>query len=188
VTGLVAVFLAIAAGCIVSGSRRRVALVVTVPFVAILIVQTVSLAAGKGVSPPSTVTAFPGLISYYVVQVIILSLALGVAQMILTRRGRSAGLRPIADARRQTTVGLTVNLLICAAVVVAFIVDHPLLDPGSVTHHRSNGSPPIAGVVGILSLVVAFIVMAVMTLINRRHRAANDGVSGQNHKVAANVR
>jgi hypothetical protein len=123
-----------------------------------------------------------------VVQAIILALALGVANMIRMKRARSAGLRSIADPRRQTTVGRTVNLLICAAVVLAFIVDHPLLDPGSVAHHRSTGKPPIAGVVGILSLVLAFVIMAVVTLANRRRRVAGDGVAVQNHKVPANVR
>jgi hypothetical protein len=123
-----------------------------------------------------------------VVQLIILSLALGVADMIRMKRAASAVSPPKADVRRRTAVGLVVNALICATVVLAFIVDHPVLDPGSVAHHRSNGRPPIAGVLGILALVVAFATMAVVSLISRRRRVANERLRLPNLKIPANVR
>lgn len=175
-TGTVGIFLAIAAGCLVTG-RRRVALVVVLPFLVVLAIQTVALAAGKGVSPPSTVTAFPGLISYYLVQAIILSLALAIAEMLRLYRERRAG-APSDDRHwdRNATRGLVVNAVISAAVVLMFALDHPLFDPGSVTHHRSTGQPPVAGVVGILSTAVLFVGLGVVTLVGRNRRSTRTDV------------
>jgi hypothetical protein len=154
-TGTVGIFLAVIAGWFVS-ERRQVVKVVVLPYLAILAVQTWGIASGRGVSPPSTVTAFPGLIGYYVVQAIILALALGIALQISAlrfRAGRSEAGSSAAPSR--ATLALVVNSSVCALVVAAFALDHPLFDPGSVTHHTSSGSPPVLGVAGIgLSVVL----------------------------------
>jgi hypothetical protein len=170
VTGLVAIFLAVAAGLIVS-TRRQLLVVIGVPFVAILILQTWALAAGKGVSPPSTVTAFPGLIGYYVVQLIIFALALGAADQIRMRRVRRSDQRRFEDGR-QTHKALVINGLLDLAVVVAFLSAHSLLDPRSVTQHKANGSPPVVGALGILSCALVFAVLGLMTLVSRRRGPA----------------
>jgi hypothetical protein len=179
VTGLVCILLAVAAGLIVS-TRRQLLIVIGAPLLAILVVQTWAIGAGKGVSPPSTVTAFPGLIGYYVVQLIIFGLAFGAADQIRMRRVRGSG-GPAVDEGRQTRKALVINGLLDVAVVVAFVSAHSLLDPGSVTHHKTNGSPPIAGVLGILSCALVFAVLGVMTLVSRkrgRSAAASDRVAG----------
>lgn len=174
-TGLVGVFLAIAAGLIVVGSRRQLAMVVVLPFLVILGVQTWGIAAGKGVSPPSTVTGFPGLISYYIVQAIILGLALGIAEMIRTRRSRAAELSESRPERggQTATWALIVNFALCAVVVAGFKWDRPLFDPGSVTKHSSSGSPPVLGIIGILLTLVMFVGLSIVTLRSRRARRAN---------------
>ena len=50
---------AIIAGWLIRDPRRAAAAVV-VPFLAVLAVQTWSIADGYGHSPPSTITSFPG--------------------------------------------------------------------------------------------------------------------------------
>jgi hypothetical protein len=167
VTGLVGIFLGLSAGWLVA-NRRHMALAVVLPFLVILGVQTWRLAAGDGVSPPSTVTAFPGLIGYYVVQLITLGLALGVADQIRTRRHPATSDRRFAETdRRQLTAALVANVVWCGAVVLAFRLDRHLFDPGSVTTHTGNGSPPVFGVLGILSSVVVFAALGAMSLRRR---------------------
>src|SRR5215472_10560752 len=49
-------------------SGRRAAAVVVIPWLAVLAEQTWILAAGRGHSPPSTVSQLPGAIGYWLVQ------------------------------------------------------------------------------------------------------------------------
>ena len=99
-TPLAGFVIAIIAGWIVRDPRRAAAAVV-VPFLAVMAAQSWILASGQGVSPPSTVTSWPGLIRYWAVQAIFLALALGIAAELSTLRRRrmppddgSAGSRP----------------------------------------------------------------------------------------------
>ncbi|HTO26075.1 MAG TPA: hypothetical protein VMJ49_09225 [Gaiellaceae bacterium] len=159
-TGTVGFFLALVAGLLVA-DRRQVTTVVVWPFVAIAAIQTWGIASGRGVSPPSTVDAWPGAIGYYVVQAIILGLALAVAWQISLLRFGGAG-------RSRTTLAYVINGLLCTLVVGGFELDRPLLDPGSVAHHSSTGSPPVLGMAGIGLLVVAFLALGCVTLRRRR--------------------
>ena len=68
---------AILAGWIIREPRRAAAAVL-VPFLAVLAVQTWTLAAGHGDNPPSTIHG----VSYWVVQAIILAFALGIATQL----------------------------------------------------------------------------------------------------------
>jgi hypothetical protein len=175
-TGVVGIFLAIAAGLIVS-SRRQLAIAIVVPFVAVLIVQTWRLAAGHGVSPPSTVNAFPQLIGYYLVQVIILGLALLDADLIRIRIAR----RPAASAgseerRRQTSKALVINVVLSAVVVQSFYLERALVDPGSVNHHTAGGSPPLVAMLCMLASVLVLVVLGTMTLLTRRTRSRSDAL------------
>jgi hypothetical protein len=169
-TGTVGFLLAVVAGWLVA-ERSQVVKAVVLPFLAILAVQTWSIGSGRGVSPPSTVTAFPGSIGYYVVQVIILALALGVALQISALRfgghGSQAG---STDGRSRTALALVVNGSACALVVAAFAFGHSIFDPGSVTHHRASGSPPVLGIAGIVVSVVLCAALGCVSLWRRRTR------------------
>jgi hypothetical protein len=164
-TGFIGIFLAVAAGLMVT-TRRQLLLTIGLPFLAVAIVQTWGLWAGKGVSPPSTVNAFPGLIGYYVVQLIILGLALGAGDQIRIRRLRSKR-APSGDLADQTRKALVVNGLLSLAAVLAFVLQRPTFDPGSVVHHRASGSPPIWGVAGILLSAVIFVGLGIVNRLTR---------------------
>jgi len=158
-TGTVGIFLAVIAGLLVA-DRRRVTMVVVWPFLAIAAVQTWGIWSGRGVSPPSTVNAWPGAIGYYVVQAIILGLALGIAWQISALRFGGAG-------RSRTALAFVLNGLVCALVVGCFELDRPLFDPGSVTHHSASGRPPVLGISGIVILVVVCAGLGCVTLRRR---------------------
>ena len=163
-TGIVGIFVAVVAGWFVSG-RRQLVMAVVLPYLVVLGIQTWGIASGRGVSPPSTVTGFPGLISYYIVQAIILALALGIALQISALRFHRS-----ADVEARPTVAYIVNVVLAAAVVSAFQLDRPLFDPGSVSHHTSSGSPPLLGVAGIALSLLTCIVLGCVTLRRRRLR------------------
>jgi hypothetical protein len=151
-------------------SGRRAAAVLLVPFLVITAVQTQGIAAGHGHSPPSTVWPLGPAISYYVVQLLILALSLGVAVPLGTIRGRKAGYSDPAAARRGTVAAMLITCGLAAAfVVAAVLIEKP------VTHHLASGSPPWYGLLGILLLVVSAIVLTVGALRGRRtaRRAAH---------------
>jgi hypothetical protein len=164
VTGFIGVFIAVIAGWYVR-DRRHVVASVGLPFLVLTVIQTVGIGIGDGVSPPSTVTAFPGAISYYVVQVIIFAIALGVALQLSALRFR----RPAFTASRPR-VAYVANVLLSAAIVVALQLDRPFFDPGSVTHHRSSGSPPVLGVAGIGLSLLTCLILGAITLRRRSSR------------------
>jgi hypothetical protein len=168
-TGTVGILLAVVAGWFVA-ERSDVVKVVVLPFLAILAVQTWGIGSGRGVSPPSTVTAFPGAIGYYLVQVIILALALGIALQLNALRFGGRG----SDGRSRAGLALVVNGFLCALAVAAFEFDHSLFDPGSVTQHRSSGSPPVLGVAGILLSVVLCAALGCVSLWRRRARLSRN--------------
>jgi hypothetical protein len=168
-TGLVGFFLAIVAGWLIP-TKRRMAVAMLLPFLAILAVQTIGIGLGKGVSPPSTVTAFPGLIGYYVVQLIIFGLAFAAGNLIRIRRHRDP--TSALDLARPTRIALAINTALCALTVVGFVLDRSFIDPGSVATHTANGSPPIAGVAGILLSIAAVVVLGAMSLVGRRRTRA----------------
>ncbi|HTW20074.1 MAG TPA: hypothetical protein VME70_07690 [Mycobacteriales bacterium] len=163
-TGTVAILLALCAGLMAS-DRRSTAVALGLPFLAVLGLQTWGLWAGHGVNPPSTVNAFPGAISYYVVQIVIFGLAFAVADQLRAARElrRPAPRRPERALRMATAA----NLVIAAAVVGLWQADRGLLDPGNVHTHTGNGSPPVLGVLGMGALVVAFAVLTALSLRRR---------------------
>lgn len=144
-------------------------MIVTLPFLVVLGIQTWGIAAGRGVSPPSTVTAFPGLVEYYIVQVIILALALGIALQVSALRFHGS-----TSHGSQPTVALVVNLLLSALVVLGFQLDRPLFDPGSVSRHSSSGSPPVLGVAAIALSFVTCAGLGCVTLWRRWGRRTTD--------------
>jgi hypothetical protein len=176
-TGLVGIFLALAAGWLIA-DRRRLAIGIALPYLAVAVVQTWNLAAGNGVNPPSTVNAFPGAIGYYIAQLIILGFAIGAGDQIRMRRHNSeSGALPAEVGRRQLRTALVVNVVLSAVVIGAFKLDRPLLDPGTVATHTGNGSPPVFGVLGTLSTAIVFIVLGAITLWHRRARSTRIAAS-----------
>lgn len=187
-TGAVVIFLALGAGLIVA-SRRQLVLVIVLPFLVVLGFQTWHISAGLGVSPPSTVNEFPKLISYYVVQVIFLALALGAANQIRVRRVRRAGYAAAPNAGRQTVLALIVNVAFAAAVVSGFLFDRPLFDPGSVVHHSTNGSPPVFGILGglLCVIVLAGLVLSSRIRDRRARLTASAKPTGGDHTAEVSL-
>jgi hypothetical protein len=159
--------IAILAGLIVSNGRRAAA-VVLVPWLVVLAYQSWYIATGRAVSPPSTVTQFPSTIGYWLVQLIILAPALGIAAQLGAFGNRRYPLSAAALARRAwiaTALGVTASAVI---IVLGFILFRQ--DGGTVfvTHHSSNGSPPLIGTLGLLLSFATCAGLGMMTFIRRR--------------------
>ena len=142
---------------------RRAAATVLVPFLAVLAVQTWTLASGRGDNPPSTVHG----VSYWVFQAIFLAFALGIAtQLASWRRARSAA-GDAAGASRRALQASAVLLVLTAAFVTAVVLDaHPVL------HHNANSPLPLTGVVGIVACIVGLVVVSVLNIRGRRAAVA----------------
>ena len=157
---------AILAGWIIREPRRAAAAVL-VPFLAVLGVQTWSLAAGHGSNPPSTIHG----VSYWVVQVIILAFALGIAtQLAIVLRARPGGHAAAGDAAgdaagasRRALQATAVLLVLTAAFVIGFV-----LDSKPVLHHNANSPLPWYGATGILACVASVVVLTVLRILQRR--------------------
>jgi len=158
-TGLVGVFLALVAGWKLS-DRFQVVMAVLIPFQVVLMIQTVGIALGKGVSAPSTVDEA----SYYVVQVLIFGFVIAIAlQLSALRFGRGGDPR----VGRSFVVALIGNFVLVGLTLALFQLARGVVDPGSVAKHSSSG-PPIAGVVGILLTIGLCIALGVVSLARRR--------------------
>jgi hypothetical protein len=157
-TPLAGFIAAILAGWIIREPRRAAAAIL-VPFLAVLAVQTWTLAAGHGDNPPSTINA----VSYWVVQAIILALALGIAtQLASVLRARSAAGDGAGASRR--AVQATAVLLVLTAASLTGIV----LDSKPVLHHNANSPLPWYGAAGILACVASLVVLTVLRTRQRR--------------------
>ncbi len=174
-TGTVGIVLAVVAGWLVA-DRRKVVNVVVLPYLAVLVVQTWGIAVGDAVSPPSTVDSFPSAIGYYLVQVLILALALGIALQISALRFRGAHAEPSSgtDTRR----AYVINCVAAAVVAGGYTLDRVLLERNSVIHHTSSGSPPLLGLLGIALLFVVCAGLGCATLWRRFARPAIDARAG----------
>src|SRR5580693_2649465 len=149
---------AILAGWIIREPRRAAAAIL-VPFLAVLAVQTWTLAAGHGDNPPSTINA----VSYWVVQAIILAVALGIAtQLASVLRARSAAGDGAGASRR--ALQATAVLLAATAASLTGIV----LDSKPVLHHNANSPLPWYGAAGILACVASLVVLTVLRTRQRR--------------------
>lgn len=156
--------IAIIAGWIVRDPRRAAAAVV-VPYLAVVAAQSWILASGRGVSPPSTVTGWPGLIGYWAVQAVFLALAIGIAAELSTlRRRRMPPDDGSAGAGHRTTLALGVLAALTAVFLVAY-----LLDSAPVSRHAADGTPPVQGYVGMLLCIVTFLALSVVTFLGRRN-------------------
>jgi len=148
---------AILAGWIVREPRRAAAAIL-VPFLAVLAVQTWTLADGHGDNPPSTVHG----VAYWFVQAIILAFALGITvQLAGVLRARSTA--DGAGASRRA-LQATVVLLAATAAFLTGIV----LESKPVLHHNANSPLPWYGAAGILACVASLVVLTVVRIRQRR--------------------
>ncbi len=164
-TPLAGFFAAIIAALIIREPRRAAAAIL-VPFLAVLGVQTWTLAAGHGDNPPSTIHG----VAYWIVQAIILAFVLGIAtQLAIVLRGRPSGDTAAghdAGVSRRALRATTVLLVLAAACLTGIV-----LTSKPVLHHNANSPLPWYGAVGILACVVAVIVLTVVRILQRRSDA-----------------
>jgi hypothetical protein len=161
-TPLAGFIAAIIAGWFVRDARRAPAAII-VPFLAVLALQSYGIGAGYGHSPPSTVTSYPGAIAYWVVQMIILAPALGIAAGLGSLR---AGGRGTAAGAGRTAVRVCAALTLAAGVFDLIYALHA----SPVRQHLANGSPPAYGLAGMGLLIVCAAGLGVLLL--RRRWAA----------------
>jgi hypothetical protein len=172
-TAVSALLLALITGWMVPAPRLAMAAFLG-PWLATLIYQTANIGLGYAVSPPQTVTQFPRVIGYVVVTAVILALGLLLSALIGDRRSRvvpDAGSQtPRAMVKRATAAGTVV----VAALIVLDIVDHAVLVwPESTTHHTTNPSPPLFGILSIALCLIGIVVLGTAML--RRRAAARLG-------------
>lgn len=166
-TPIAGLIIAVIAGLLVR-SERRAASVVLVPWLAVLAYQSWYIASGRAISPPSTVTQFPSAIGYWLVQVVILAPALGIAAQLGASTSRRHAVGAIVLARRAWTASV-----LCVAAAVLVVLFGFVLFPhqgGTVTagHHSAHGSTPLIGTVGILGSYIGCAALGVRTLVRRR--------------------
>jgi hypothetical protein len=97
-TAVSALLLALITGWMVPAARLAMAAFLG-PWLVALIYQTADIGLGYAVSPPQTVTQFPRVIGYVVVNAVILALGLILSALIGERRSRV-----VPDAGRQTSI------------------------------------------------------------------------------------
>jgi hypothetical protein len=164
-TPLAGLIAAAVAGWFVRGPRRAVVTVIPA-FLAVLAIQTAGIAMGDGTSPPSTVLSYPGALSYWLVQVIILAPVLVVAaELSALRAGPAGGREDAAGSGRRAVLVAAVLLLVAGVFDISEAVR-----AAPVLRHSSQGSPPAYGIAGILLLIVVVVVLSGLLL--RRRRAA----------------
>lgn len=168
--------IAVIAGLIVRRGRRA-ALVVAVPWLIVLAYQSWYIASGRAISPPSTVTDFPSAIGYWLVQLIIVAPALGIAAQLggFGSRRRDVALGDLA--RRSwiaSALGVAVSVIVILCGFVWFRQQGGTVFAG---HHSSGGSPPLIGILGILLSYLTCAGFGVATI--RARRGAKRTMAGQ---------
>jgi hypothetical protein len=178
VTPIAGFIFAVVAGLMVRNGRRAV-LVVLVPWLIVLAYQSFYIASGRAISPPSTVTDFPSASGYWLVQAIILALALGIAALLGSAQARRCTDGDRHDLTRRTEVASALCLAASVLIIVlGFIVFPHQGGTVSAGHHSQDGSPPLIGQLGLLLSFATCAVLGAMTL--RRSRATrHSGRPGQ---------
>lgn len=161
----------------------RAALVVVAPWLVVLAVQTWYIAAGLGVSPPSTVTQFPHLVGYWLVQAIALALALGIAGQLGSLRARGLDRSQTGGSGRRVAIATALAAAFSAALVAAYLFAHPVFESGSVAHHSTNGQLPVLGLLGLFLSVITF--AALVVTVRRRRSDTAEEPAGSGTAVGA---
>jgi hypothetical protein len=172
-TPIAGFIIAIIAGWLVPSGRRAAAIVV-IPYLAVAAAQTWLLAAGHGHSPPGTVTQLPGAIGYYLVQVAVLAVALGIAWLLGSLRAdRQEQPDPPGRLRRQAATAFG---LLAAATAVFITVG--VLTSAPVHHHLASGRPPAIGFIGMALELLTVVALGAATIMRRRSAAMPDITPG----------
>lgn len=169
-TPLIGLIIAIVAARLAPNVRALLTSVFAL-MVAATAVQTWSLGSSLGSNPPSTIREA----SYWVVQVVIVSVMLAVAYglfVLRARRAKAAGrslVRPAFSGRR----GVITTTLLGTAMTVAGVIG--CLIAGSVrsTNGKGSGNIPLTGVAGISIGLVLLVVLAAALVRDRRSPARN---------------
>jgi hypothetical protein len=172
-TLIAAFFLAIIAGWIVREPRRAAATVV-LPYLAMVAVQTWSLANGYGINPPDTVTPLSGAVSYYVVQLVFgLTTVAIAAELAVVRRYAAARRGEPADSPATSWHQTAVAAAVCATGTLVLLVAY-LSNVKLVSHHSTSGGTPLQGTIGIGLSLIGFLVLGVAAIraIRAQRRAA----------------
>jgi hypothetical protein len=175
-TPIAGFIIAVIAGLVVRRGRRA-ALVTAVPWLIVLVYQSWYIASGRAVSPPSTVTDFPSAIGYWLVQVIIVAPALGIAALLGGFGSRRRRFDPGDLARWSwiaTGLGVTVSVIVILCGFVWFREQGATVYAG---RHSSDGSPPLIGTLGILLSYLTCAGLGVATI--RARLAAKRAAAGQ---------
>jgi hypothetical protein len=170
-TPIAGFIIAIIAGWLVPSGRRAAAIVV-IPWLAVLAEQTWILAAGRGHSPPSTVSQLPGAIGYWLVQLALLTVALSIAWLLGALRAPRQQ-RPDAAGRARRQAAIASGLLATAAAVFVVV---GVLTSAPVHQHLANGSPPAIGF-GMALELVTVAALGVATIMRRRAAISTAGPS-----------
>jgi hypothetical protein len=128
------------------------------------------------VSPPSTVTAFPSAAGYWLVQAIILAPALGIAAMLGASRSRLHSVSRDDLARRAWGASLISVAVSVIIILLGFVWFRQQGGTVFVTHHSTDGSPPVIGVVGLLASFITCGALGVMALWHRRSLKAGQPI------------
>ena len=168
-TPVIGLVIAVVVGFVAS-SRRGVLIGVIPPMLAVTAAQSWYLGTGRGHNPPATTTDSP---AYWVVQLVILALIVGVAMGIYATRARRVSRRggSLVQARRGPG-----GSMLAAATVAAFAATLGLMFATDRPSHpgSGNGNLPVTGVVGIVIALLALAVFGVLWLRNRPARSAAD--------------
>jgi len=186
-TPIAGLIVAVIAGLMVANGRRA-ASVVLVPWLVVLAYQSWYIASGRAIIPPSTVTHFPYAIGYWLVQVIILAPALGIAAQLGASGLRRHPVSAIVLARRAwmaSAFGVVVAVVVILFGFVLFPHEGGTVAAG---HHSADGSPPVIGMVGILGSYLGCAVLGVGTLVRRRTSKGARSVTPVRGSATAAVR
>jgi hypothetical protein len=151
-----------------TGSRSRAVRWLLVPWLATLAVQTGWLAAGRGNNPASTVTRFPDVIGYVVVQLISLALAAWVARGFADRHAADPMDRPASGS------SMLVATVASAVLSLAYAAATAPANPALAHAAHGNGGPPLIGIVGLLACIATG---AVLTVARRTRRPSPQTVA-----------
>jgi hypothetical protein len=166
-TPIAGFIIAVIAGLVVPRGRRA-ALVMAVPWLIVLAYQSWYIASGRAISPPSTVTDFPSAIGYWLVQLIIVAPAVGIAVQLGGFGSRRRGLEPGDLDRRSwiaTGLGVAVSVIVILCGFVWFRQQGGTVYAGQ---HSSGGSPPLIGLLGIALSYLTCAGLGVATIRARR--------------------
>jgi peptidoglycan/LPS O-acetylase OafA/YrhL len=168
-TPVIGLVIAVVVGFVAS-SRRGVLIGVIPPMLAVTAAQSWYLGTGRGHNPPATTTDSP---AYWVVQLIILALIIGVAMGIYAIRARRVSRRggslvPVRRGAGGSMLAAAVVAGFAATLALMFATDRPA-HPGS-----GNGNLPVSGVVGIVVALLAIAVFGVLWLRSRPTRSGAD--------------